>query len=331
MNFLFFDIECATCSGGGKLCEFGYVLTDDRFNEIERDNFLINPDSRFDEYVINHMLHHTLNDYKNSPTFPSFYDKITALFTTDTPLIVGHTTKGDVEHIGDDCVRYGLRFYDLEYVDVAELFKLHSKKRDATSLIKMCSEYGMTPSGQEHSALFDAEMTEFVAKSLAKEFNTDFAALCNLCPSARFKTVDYERTVRRRNSVERFIRECERRGIKVASKREISALATFAGTVRPSGKPIKRLKGKSVALSGLFETVNYGKALEIIRLLRRGGARYSESVKNCNVFVTFDAFSDSGEKVFCKKQNEAQLLLQKGKKIEMVSLREMCEILGIKE
>lgn len=28
MNYLFFDIECSNCFGGrGKICEFGYMLT----------------------------------------------------------------------------------------------------------------------------------------------------------------------------------------------------------------------------------------------------------------------------------------------------------------
>ena len=331
MNYLFFDIECATCSGGGKLCEFGYVLTNERFNEIERDNFLINPDSRFDDYVINNMLHHSVEDYKKSPRFPAFYNKIMSLFTKEQPLIVGHTTKGDIEHVGDDCVRYGLPFCDLTYVDLAELFKLRSHKKDATSLIKMCEEFGIKPSGQEHSALFDAEMTMFVAKSLAEEFDTDFLSLCHGCPSARFKTVGYEETVRHRKSVERFKRECEVRGVKMANKRDLAAIASYASSVHASGKAIKRIKGKSIAISGLFESSHYAETLDIIRRIRKGGARYSQSVKNCNVFITYKALLSNGEEVFCKKKDEVQRLLEKGKKIEILSVKELREILGENE
>ena len=328
MNFLFFDIECATCLGGGKLCEFGYVLTDGRFNEIERDNFLINPDSRFDEYVINNMLHHSLEDYKKSPRFPFFYDKIISLFTKGKPLIMGHTTRGDIEHIGDDCVRYGLAFCDLTYFDVAELFKMHSHKRDATALVKICEEYGITSSGQEHSALFDAEMTMFAAKSLAKEFGVGLIELCHECPSARFETVDYERTVRRRQSVERFIAECKARGVKTATKRDLSAIATYASSFRADGKGVKHIKGKSIAISGLFETAHYEETLDLVRRIRRGGARYSQSVKSCNVFVTFKAFLNSGEEVYCKKTDEALKLRAKGKNIEIWDVNKLREILG---
>ena len=58
MNYLFFDIECATCRGGkGKICEFGYLLTDDNFNEIKREEILINPNSPFDWYTLKNLLH----------------------------------------------------------------------------------------------------------------------------------------------------------------------------------------------------------------------------------------------------------------------------------
>lgn len=332
MNYLFFDIECATCHGGGKLCEFGYVLTDDDFKVKERDNFLINPDAEFDPYVINNMLHHTLKDYKNSPKFPVFYEKITGLLTAQDTLIAGHTTKGDIEHIGDDCVRYGLPFYDLTYVDIAELFKLHSKKRDSTALVKMYEEFGAKQSGEVHSALYDAEMTAFVAKSLAEEAGVSFDILCNNTPSAIFKTVDYERTVRRRKSVEKFKEQCAKKGIKIAGKREKSAMINYANSLSPTGeRKIKRLKGKTVAISELFETTRFNETLNLIRLIRRGGAKYTPSVKNCNVLITYKVFLDDGEEVYCKKKDDALRAIEKGKKVEFIPFEEFLGILGVAE
>lgn len=37
MNYLFFDIECCD---GAHICEFGYVLTNDKFEVLDRDFFL---------------------------------------------------------------------------------------------------------------------------------------------------------------------------------------------------------------------------------------------------------------------------------------------------
>ena len=44
MKYLFFDIECCD---GVHICEFGYVLTNDKFEILDRDCFLINPDRKF--------------------------------------------------------------------------------------------------------------------------------------------------------------------------------------------------------------------------------------------------------------------------------------------
>ena len=45
MRYLAFDIECCD---GKHICEFGYVIADDKFKILEKDIILINPESRFD-------------------------------------------------------------------------------------------------------------------------------------------------------------------------------------------------------------------------------------------------------------------------------------------
>lgn len=45
MRYLFFDIECA--DGSKAICEFGYVLTDEKFNIIRKRNILIDPECHF--------------------------------------------------------------------------------------------------------------------------------------------------------------------------------------------------------------------------------------------------------------------------------------------
>ena len=61
MKYCFFDIECANCfkdNNGvsrGKICEFGYLITDENFNKIESAEYIINPKAPFDEYVLNNI------------------------------------------------------------------------------------------------------------------------------------------------------------------------------------------------------------------------------------------------------------------------------------
>ena len=329
MDFLFFDIECATCTGGGKLCEFGYVLTDGNFNEISRGNFLINPNSKFDGYVISNMLHYPRDKYLESPPFPAFYDRIMGLLNSGAT-IVGHTVQGDIEHIGDDCVRYGLHFPDFSFVDAVELYKLYSEKKDATALVKMCAETGVEPL-DAHSALSDAEMTMQVVKALTEKLGKTFGEMLAARPSALNKTVGYEQQVLHRLSERNYYNECKAKGLRVLNRREVAEYAAYAAACRRNGKPERRVKNRSVAISGLLEYAHYYETLNLIRLIRKGGGRYSAGVKNCNLFISFDASLKNGQKVYCKKREDAKRLIAKGKRIEIISFADMCEILGATE
>ena len=44
MRYLAFDIECCD---GKHICEFGYVITDEKFNISEKSVITINPESKF--------------------------------------------------------------------------------------------------------------------------------------------------------------------------------------------------------------------------------------------------------------------------------------------
>ena len=48
MKYVFFDIECANCfQGNGKICSFGYVVTDEKFKILEKKDIPMNPHSKF--------------------------------------------------------------------------------------------------------------------------------------------------------------------------------------------------------------------------------------------------------------------------------------------
>ncbi len=53
----------------GKICEFGYLITDENFNKIESAEYIINPKAPFDEYVLNNMLAYPkkCDNIKNPP------------------------------------------------------------------------------------------------------------------------------------------------------------------------------------------------------------------------------------------------------------------------
>ena len=48
MDLVFFDIECASVyKTSAKICAFGYVVCDENFNIIKKEDILINPKGAF--------------------------------------------------------------------------------------------------------------------------------------------------------------------------------------------------------------------------------------------------------------------------------------------
>ena len=109
MNYLFFDIECANCFDGvGKICEFGYVLTDEKFSVIEENSFKMNPRAVVDKkgFAMRGIhLEHPFAFYKTQPDFPYFYPKIRDLLEGEGLLVIGHGTENDVRFLLNECAR----------------------------------------------------------------------------------------------------------------------------------------------------------------------------------------------------------------------------------
>ena len=79
MRILFFDLEYASCKNGCKICEFGYVITNEKFEIIERNNLIINPyisNDEWDWWALKHILTRTKKEYEERLTFNKYYPKI---------------------------------------------------------------------------------------------------------------------------------------------------------------------------------------------------------------------------------------------------------------
>ena len=90
MRYLSFDIECCD---GRSICEFGYVITDESFNVIEKDCFTVNPVQPFS--LLRRLkqddmkLYFSEDEYYASPEFPEFYDRIRSLLTAPDQTVIG--------------------------------------------------------------------------------------------------------------------------------------------------------------------------------------------------------------------------------------------------
>lgn len=181
MKYVFFDIECACVyKSVAKICAFGYVVTDEKFNLLVREDILLNPKGKFHltdrkggEGLV---LPYEYEDFKKYPLFPAEYPKIRALLEDKDAIVLGHATMNDVNYLNLETKRYKLpslkfHFYDTQffYMNVLDNFTRQY------GLGAMAEELGVefTP----HRAVDDAYATMRVCKALCEKEKTDVHGL----------------------------------------------------------------------------------------------------------------------------------------------------------
>lgn len=127
MKYLFYDCEGANSFDKvSKICSLGYVLCDEKFNIIKKEDLTINPEDIFDyhlydkKYDVN--LFYPKSVFYNSPTFKERFDQIKELFTGNT-IVVGFSILNDIKYLADACKRYNLRMFDFKYLDIQEIHR----------------------------------------------------------------------------------------------------------------------------------------------------------------------------------------------------------------
>ncbi len=182
MNYLYFDIECARCDKGGVgfICEFGYILCDEKFEEIEQNHFMINPDTSFDEWALKNILQYPKEEYAKHPLFLNFYEKIKNLLMNENQIVVGHSTSADLKYIASECKRYNLPKIYCKGFDIREPFKVLQSKQNFTKLEKMVEELKINGLESLHNARVDAIATMLVCKTLCKNYNKTISELLSI-------------------------------------------------------------------------------------------------------------------------------------------------------
>lgn len=161
---LFFDTECANCNNHiAKICEFGYVLTDDNLNIIETNNLLINPQDKFNTYGFKKagiQLSYKTCVYQSSPTIKERYLKIKSLLTDPNTVVYGFSTQSDADYIMTDFKRNNLPQINFDFYDIKTLFEIYLGKTGKLSLDSIYEESGMENGDiVHHEARNDAFMT----------------------------------------------------------------------------------------------------------------------------------------------------------------------------
>lgn len=284
MNLVFFDIECACVHKTyAKICAFGYVVCDERFNILEKEDILINPKGRFEltdrkgEKGI--VLPYEYEEFKKHPAFPAVYPKIKALLEDKNNIVLGHAVLNDVKYLNLETRRFKLPSFRFAFNDSQLIFMSYiSDFSHQFGLEYIANELGVefTP----HRAADDAYATMRVIEAMCRERGCDYLGLKEALAVTDGKIENYAVTRPISRGFKKYT--AQRNAAKEARAR---ARCKFFN--RLSRKRIKKegkLKGVCFLFSRAVED-DIERSIPFLDRIYELGGRYSQQLAGCNVYV----------------------------------------------
>lgn len=314
MKYVFFDIECACVyKKVAKMCAFGYVVTDENFEVLAREDVLINPKGKFHltdrkgkEGLV---LPYEYEDFKQYPLFREVYPKIKALLEDREAIVLGHATLNDVNYLNLETKRYRLpsfrfRYYDTQffYMNVTEDFSRQA------GLGAMAEELGVefTP----HRAVDDAYATMRVCRALcAREklsvqgFASKYAVRAGRIEGYRItkpqsvgmqryqeqREEEKEKHAQAHNEFYRFINKHANK--RSAGKELAGKVFCFAKDVEEDVEVSEKLAGAIFSMGGKYTSRPAKCNVYIAR--EEGGVRYDAALGGGAAFIPLDRFEEA--------------------------------------
>ena len=331
MDYLFFDIECANCFDGGRICEFGYVITDEHFQIKERNLLLVNPKDKFDPYVIKHMLAYKAETYRSAGDYPSVYPNIRKLFDRKTIMVLGHTVDADAGYLNDEARRYNLPFFNYTFYDAKEMFTAYANTQSGIGLETIGKILGASGPKHAHRSVDDAEATMEIVKELCRSLGVTLEELISLCPDCVGKTENGIVSTPARERA-RFRREQEFSEMIAENRIEKSSakkFVKFRNQLKINEHSDSPLAGKKICFSRNYEDTHLKEMIVLIQKLADLGVKCIGKASECDMFVKCDLYDEYGEEIPCARFTVVCNEMNAGKKIEVLTLNELLEQIGM--
>lgn len=344
MEYIFFDIECANCfNGRGKICSFGYVITDESFNVKEKNDIVINPHSRF--YLVGHKNHPGITlgydeaTFNSSPDFKYYYKTIRELLTRPNAIKLGFAVLSDAGFIKSECERFSKEIFDYDFIDIQRIYTDYKELDNTPGLIKCAHEYGVTDNQEVHKSDDDSYFTMRVMKGLCEETGLSLLELIDKYPHCKCKCVNGE-------IESEYLKYREALKAQKLSKMEKitgSPRSNWIHSIDEHGeefsnyykkvfvdkRSISFLSGKKICISSLFEEYHFNEMMNIVSLLASKGARYTRHAFGCDIFVSYSIFDKHGEPYRCYRKKKVDIAISEGKNIDIMDINDLMKILKV--
>lgn len=342
MDYLFFDIECANCFGGrGKICSFGYVITDERFNIKQKSDILINPHSKFHLHGHgNHpgiVLGYGEDEFLSSPDFKFYYPTICELLTRDNTLKFGFSVLSDANFIKSECQRFSKKIFNYDFIDIQRIYTDYKELENTPALIKCATEYGVTDTQDIHKSDDDAYFTMRVLKGLCEETGLSAIELIEKYPLCKCWCTEGElgseflnyKEIQKANKLSKMekLTGSPRSNWIHTTEKNSTDFSSYVKRVFINRKENTYLSQKKVCISSLFEEYHFNEMMNIVSLLASHGAKYTRHAFGADIFVTCEIIGKNGEPYRCYRRERAIDALAHGKDVEFMELETLLLLL----
>jgi len=291
MKYLFFDIECSVVSkNAAKICAFGYCLTDEKFNILEKEDLLINPQGGFHltdrKGTQGLVLPYEYAGFKNYPTFLQRADKIYALLQDKETLVVGHATMNDVKYLNLESKRFHLPSFQFDFADTQFLYM--------NRIGEFSRQFGLgiiaVQLGVEfvaHRAVDDAYATMRIAEAMcrAEGENVTLFDLLKKYGVKLGRIENYEISTTSSVGLEKYREEQEKR--KEAREKAKTEFYRFADREKRKRAKEGLLKNTSVCFSHPLE-LELPLSKKLLAAAFAQGAFFTSHAEECDLYVCFE-------------------------------------------
>lgn len=342
MKYLFLDCEFASSKGRSeKICEFGYVMTDESFNVIFKGNFIINPDiqdNEWDWWALKNILTRSKAVYKNKYTFPTFYGRI-ATMIKEADYVIGHTLSSDVHALNCEFKRYSLPSIDFDFYDIANMSKEISDSKDKLSVEDMVEVLKIEGDSSIHDAGADAFNTMLVLKAILKKTNLTLGELLEKYPNSKDRTENFEiNSMVKAREVNVKRREEMMKGDYSDGTNIIGPLRRFSNkktflrfldNVTKTSPGNGKFEGKKISIGINYESEHFKEMMNLVQIITNEGGEYVLKGSLSDIFVTYQQILEDGSVRDCNREKYVDIAISEGKPILKITFDEFLKIIGL--